>query len=92
MQDRVLLENERTFCIADGYPMKPAHRLAIPLRHGADWLMLHQPEWNPLVVKLLQQRPQQLNASGEASRQSVFHVHWHLSLRCGGREDCVLTD
>lgn len=57
MQDRVLLENQRTFCIDDGYPMKPGHRLVIPLRHGADGLTPHQPEWNAAVVELLQQRP-----------------------------------
>jgi hypothetical protein len=58
---RVLLENELALCIADAYPVTPGHSLAIPRRHVADGLALHQPEWNA-VVELLKQRRQQLSA------------------------------
>jgi diadenosine tetraphosphate (Ap4A) HIT family hydrolase len=95
---RVLLENELALCIADAYPVTPAHSLVIPRRHVADGLALHQPEWNA-VVELLKLRREQLSAqdatisgwnvglnSGEAAGQTVFHAHWHLIPRRDG--DC----
>jgi ATP adenylyltransferase len=58
---RVLLENELALCIADAYPVSEGHSLVIPRRHGADGMVLHQPEWNA-VVELLKLRREQLSA------------------------------
>jgi hypothetical protein len=49
---RVLLENEMALWIADSYPVTEGHSLAIPRRHGADGLELHQPERNAMMELL----------------------------------------
>ncbi len=41
-----LLENELVLRIADGFLVTNGHILVMPGQHGADGLVLRQPEWN----------------------------------------------
>ena len=93
---RVLLRNELAVCIADAYPVTEGHSLVIPVRHVADGMELHQPEWNA-VSELLKQRRKDLELadnsisgfniglnSGESAGQTVMHAHWQLIPRRKG--------
>ena len=80
------LVNELVLCITDAEPVTPGHSLVIALRHGADELVVHQPEWIS-VVELLKLPRERLSAhysisgwtvglnSGDAARQTVLHAH-----------------
>ena len=64
--------------------------------HVADWMALHQPEWNAVSALLKQRRQELLMAdasisgfnvglnSGASAGQTVMHAHWHLIPRRKG--------
>lgn len=88
--ERILLENELAYAIADGFPVTPHHSLVIPKRHAADYFELHQSEVNACNDLLHKLRTQILAAdasvtafnigmnSGADAGQTIFHCHIHL--------------
>lgn len=95
-KDKILLQNELCFAIADANPVTPGHTLVIPYRHEADYFALSVAE-QQAIHEVLQVRRRQLLESdptivglnvginvGEAAGQTVFHVHVHLIPRRRG--------
>lgn len=94
--ERVVVENELAYAIADGFPVTAHHSLVIPKRHAADYFALHRPEVNACNDLLHQLRTQiqdydssvtsfnvGMNCGAEAG-QTVFHCHIHLIPRRQG--------
>jgi len=94
--ERIVLQNELCFVVADKFPVTPGHTLIIPKRHVADYFDLGQPELNAVHL-LLEQLKRQLRESdpmvkgfnvgincGETAGQTVLHCHIHLIPRREG--------
>jgi diadenosine tetraphosphate (Ap4A) HIT family hydrolase len=94
--DRLLAENELAKAFKDNYPVTEGHILVTPKRHVADYFDLHQPERNAMEALLCESRAELLTRDksidafnigvnvGEASGQTIFHVHIHLIPRRHG--------
>lgn len=93
--DRIFAEDERSFCLWDGYPVSPGHALIIPRRHVVNWFEASPAEQIGLVSRLSvakaiideRHRPDGYNIginSGAAAGQTVFHLHIHLIPRFAG--------
>jgi diadenosine tetraphosphate (Ap4A) HIT family hydrolase/5-methylcytosine-specific restriction endonuclease McrA len=88
--DRILLENELAYAIADGFPVTEKHCLIIPKRHAADYFALHQAEVNACNALLHTLRSKILAEddsvtafnvgmnNGADAGQTIFHCHIHL--------------
>jgi ATP adenylyltransferase len=88
--DRILLENELAYAIADGFPVTAKHSLIIPKRHAPDYFALHQSEVNACNALLCELRAhiEAEDASvtgfnvgmnnGVDAGQTIFHCHIHL--------------
>ena len=94
---RVEIICETATCVAfyDGYPVSPGHALIVPKRHVASYFDLthHEREAMNVMLQYVRQKvderfhPDGYNIGinvGEASGQSVFHVHMHLIPRYKG--------
>lgn len=94
--DTVVLENEFTFSIRDGYPVTEGHSLIIPKRHVQDFFDLTIYEVEAIYDLLKAVRTDLLIQdssiagfnvginSGEAAGQTIFHCHVHLIPRRKG--------
>ncbi len=94
--DRVVLENETTVAVMDGFPVTEGHSLVIPRRHAETVFDLSEDELADcfrLVFRLreglLRDDPEitgfnvGINA-GEDAGQTVFHCHIHVIPRRSG--------
>ena len=97
-KSRIVLENDNTFAIYDGYPVSPGHSLIIPKRHIASFFEASRDEkvscldlLTEMQAMLIRERhPQGFNIGinvGEAAGQTVMHLHIHLIPRYDGDRD-----
>jgi ATP adenylyltransferase len=95
-RSRIVIENELTYVIVDGFPVTQGHSLVIPKRHTPDYFSLTQPEINAINALLRERRASLLkddptitgfnlgmNCGGDAG-QTIFHCHVHLIPRRPG--------
>ena len=86
---RVLIEDELSFCIYDGYPVSEGHCLIIPNRHISSFFEASREEKMSLfnILDLAKEHidkkfsPQGFNIGindGPAAGQTVPHLHIHL--------------
>ena len=94
-EKELISETATAIAFLDSFPVNPGHTLIVPKRHVADYfeLSIHEQRALWLVVnrckELIQKRfnPDGFNVGinvGEASGQSIFHVHIHLIPRYKG--------
>jgi diadenosine tetraphosphate (Ap4A) HIT family hydrolase len=86
----MIARSEHCVAFYDGFPLNPGHALIIPKRHQEDFFALSTPERAelfallPLVKEVIEEQygtPDGYNIGmniGEASGQTVGHVHLHL--------------
>jgi diadenosine tetraphosphate (Ap4A) HIT family hydrolase len=96
--DAAVLANELAFACLDKYPVNAGHLLVVPRRHFASWFDATPAERDALLLLVdagrawLDQhhRPDGYNIGiniGEASGQTIPHLHVHLIPRYRG--DCA---
>lgn len=89
LDKEIIIENQLSFSIYDGFPVSKGHALILPKRVVADIFDLNDQEYNScfeLVKKvrtilLKKFQPDGFNIgvnSGETAGQTIFHAHIHL--------------
>jgi len=87
--NRILVEDELTRTITDGFPVSPGHTLIIPKRHVATFFEATDAEQSALLCSLgtaktlieARHQPDGYNIginNGAAAGQTVPHLHIHL--------------
>lgn len=95
LADGVIFENALAYVKADNFPVSLGHLLIISKRHAATWFDLNCDEQGAMISLLSQAKayldemyhPDGYNVGlncGEASGQTIFHVHMHLIPRYNG--------
>ena len=95
LEREIILENEMSFAIYDGFPVNEGHALIIPKRHTANYFDLSLEEQKDCIELLNRVKgivQEKYNPSGfnvgininEAAGQTVPHVHIHLIPRYEG--------
>jgi diadenosine tetraphosphate (Ap4A) HIT family hydrolase len=95
VEREIILENELSFAIYDGFPVNEGHALIIPKRHTANYFDLSLEEQKDCIELLNRVRgivQEKYNPAGfnvgininEAAGQTVPHVHIHLITRYEG--------
>jgi diadenosine tetraphosphate (Ap4A) HIT family hydrolase len=98
VEREIILENELSFAIYDGFPVNEGHALIIPKRHTANYFDLSLEEQKDCIELLNRVRgivQEKYNPAGfnvgininEAAGQTVPHVHIHLIPRYEGDVD-----
>ncbi len=96
--DIVFHESDLVIGLWDKYPVSLGHALLVPRRHVAGWFDASAEERQALTTaldmardKILERhRPDGFNIgvnSGEASGQTIFHLHVHLIPRYKGDQE-----
>jgi diadenosine tetraphosphate (Ap4A) HIT family hydrolase len=91
----IIIENELSFAIYDGYPVNEGHVLIIPKRHTANYFDLTPNEQHACIAllnqvsKTIQEKynPDGFNIGvniNEKAGQTIPHVHMHLIPRYKG--------
>jgi diadenosine tetraphosphate (Ap4A) HIT family hydrolase len=98
VENRVIDKNKYSFVIRDGFPVSEGHTLIIPKRHAASFFEITSEEKDALF-SLLDKHKKVLDAEfspdsynigindGEATGQTVPHLHIHLIPRYKGDRD-----
>ncbi|MFH1129651.1 MAG: HIT family protein [Patescibacteria group bacterium] len=84
-----VFENDKVFCFLDINPLTRGHALVIPKNHVENVFDVSEEDLKEIiiVVKNLSEKMKKvwgiegvniMNASGKASEQSVFHLHFHI--------------
>jgi diadenosine tetraphosphate (Ap4A) HIT family hydrolase len=95
VEREIILENELSFAIYDGFPVNEGHALIIPKRHTANYFDLSLEEQKDCIELLNRVKgivQEKYNPAGfnvgininEAAGQTVPHVHIHLIPRFEG--------
>jgi len=93
--DRIVLANDHSFAIYDGFPVSPGHMLVLPKRHIASIFEGSEEEKAAMLALLSEVReliqkefnPDGFNVGindGPAAGQTVMHLHIHLIPRYKG--------
>lgn len=94
-EKKIILENDLSFTIFDGYPVNKGHMLIIPKRHIKDWWET-TPDEKMAIIDLLDKakklidkeyKPDGYNIGmnlGKPAGQSIMHLHVHLIPRYTG--------
>jgi len=94
--DRVVLENETTVAVMDGFPVTEGHSLVIPRRHAETVFDLSEDELVDCFRLVFRLREEMLRDdpeitgfnvginAGEDAGQTVFHCHIHVIPRRSG--------
>ncbi len=91
----IIIENELSFAIYDGYPVNEGHVLIIPKRHTANYFDLTPNEQHACIAllnevsKIIKEKhnPDGFNIGvniNEEAGQTIPHVHMHLIPRYKG--------
>jgi diadenosine tetraphosphate (Ap4A) HIT family hydrolase len=92
---RVIMGNDNSMAIYDGFPVTPGHTLIVPKRHIASFFDATKEEQTSmfgLLAKMRQRIQADLNPDGfnigindgTAAGQTVMHLHIHLIPRYNG--------
>ncbi len=96
MKDRIVLELDSVFAVADRHPVTEGHHLIIPKRHVADWFGMTEKERREAdaLILILKSRVMAADPAvsgfnlgtncGGCAGQTVFHAHIHLIPRRSG--------
>ena len=98
--EKIILENQFSYVIFDGFPVTPLHSLIVPKRHVVDFFGLTKDELSACYELLQQTRSnlmgddERINGfnvgmnAGASAGQTIFHCHIHLiPRRTGDIED-----
>jgi diadenosine tetraphosphate (Ap4A) HIT family hydrolase len=92
---RIVMANDLSVAIRDGFPVSPGHTLILPRRHVGSFFAVTEAERNAMLALLdaakagldAEFRPDGYNAGindGPAAGQTVPHLHMHLIPRYAG--------